>query len=123
MYLSRVPRLALILAIGGLLFTTGCDQSATEKQNKDAAGGEGSGATAVSNAHEGWWCDEHGVPEGECTRCNASLVSDFKEKGDWCDEHARPESQCFLCDPDREADFAKRYKTKEGKDPPPITDP
>ncbi len=27
------------------------------------------------------WCPEHGVPESICTRCNASLIQDFKKKG------------------------------------------
>lgn len=51
------------------------------------------------------WCKEHGVPESICTRCNASLVEGFKEKGDWCANHDVPESQCFVCHPELEAKF------------------
>lgn len=45
------------------------------------------------------WCEEHGVPESMCTRCNAELVAAFKATGDWCEEHGLPESQCLQCNP------------------------
>ncbi len=45
------------------------------------------------------WCPEHAVPESGCTRCNPSLIEQFKAKGDWCVEHDLPESQCRLCNP------------------------
>ncbi len=51
------------------------------------------------------WCAEHGVPESQCTRCNASLVDGFKKKGDWCTEHGLPESQCITCHPELKAKF------------------
>ena len=72
--------------------------------------------------HGGWWCVEHGVPEGECTRCDASLTASFKDKGDWCDEHGLPESQCFKCDPKRAEPFIARYEAKYGKKPPEPTE-
>ena len=36
------------------------------------------------------WCNEHQVPESQCTRCNPSLIPAFKATGDWCDEQMRP---------------------------------
>jgi cobalt-zinc-cadmium efflux system membrane fusion protein len=51
------------------------------------------------------WCAGHGVPESICTRCNASLIPEFKAKGDWCAEHDRPESQCVICNPELKAKF------------------
>ena len=58
-------------------------------QTCDQVAGEG-------HSHDGWWCDEHGVPEGVCTQCNASLVADFKAKGDWCESTtARTRSASF----------------------------
>ena len=51
------------------------------------------------------WCREHVVPESVCTRCNASLIPKFQEKGDWCKEHGLPESQCIECHPELEATF------------------
>src|SRR4051812_15353842 len=68
--------------------------------------------------HDGWWCDEHGVPEKVCARCNMKLVADFKAKGDWCQDHDRPDSQCFVCHPDKEAEFAAQCEAEYGKKPP-----
>ena len=74
-------------------------------------------ATAKDD-HSGWWCNEHGVPEGECGQCNAKLAAEFQKKGDWCKEHDRPDSQCFVCHPEKEAVFAARYEAKYGTKPP-----
>jgi hypothetical protein len=68
--------------------------------------------------HSGWWCDEHGVPEAECSMCSAKVAAECKKKGDWCDKHDRAKSQCFLCDPSLEAKYAARYEAKYGKKPP-----
>ena len=76
--------------------------------------------SASTNKHDGWWCPEHGVPEGVCARCDANLVAGFKAKNDWCEEHSRPESQCFICHPEKEAEFAARYEAKYGKKPPKV---
>ena len=56
-------------------------------------------ASVVPGSHEDW-CDEHGVPESQCSRCNPKLIPAFKATGDWCEEHALPESQCLACNPD-----------------------
>jgi hypothetical protein len=73
---------------------------------------------AKAHGHDGWWCNEHGVPEEVCALCNAKLVADFKAKGDWCQEHDRPDSQCFVCHPEKEAEFAAQYEAKYGAKPP-----
>jgi hypothetical protein len=61
------------------------------------------------------WCKEHGVPESICTRCNDSLIAEFKQKGDWCNEHALPESQCIACHPELEAKFKAMEPTAGGR--------
>ena len=53
----------------------------------------------VPGSHEDW-CDEHQVPESQCTRCDPDLIAAFKATGDWCEEHGMPESQCLKCNPD-----------------------
>lgn len=90
---------------------TGTDTSSVAQTDDHEEGEEG-------GQHDGWWCVEHGVPEGECTRCDASLTAGFKDKGDWCDEHDLPESQCFKCNPKRAEPFIARYEAKYGKKPP-----
>jgi hypothetical protein len=95
-----------VIAAGGFL---GCGHSASMPDARIAEAG---------HKHDGWWCDEHGIPEEVCARCNTKLVADFKAKGDWCKEHDRPDSQCFVCHPEKEAEFAAQYEAKYGKQPP-----
>lgn len=33
-------------------------------------------------SHEDW-CDEHDVPESQCTQCNAALIPAYKATNDW----------------------------------------
>ena len=68
--------------------------------------------------HSGWWCAEHGIPEGVCSQCSAKVAADFQKKGDWCADHDRAKSQCFVCDPSLKEKFAAQYRAKEGKEPP-----
>jgi hypothetical protein len=104
-----------------LLLAMGCSGPAVpETARKDKAAGT-SGTPAekkTAHTHEGWWCDEHGVPEDVCGLCNSKLAAEFQKKGDWCKEHDRPDSQCFLCHPELEAKFAAQYEAKYGKQPP-----
>ena len=88
----------------------GCGHSQPGEPRTHAAHG--------GHEHDSWWCDEHGVPEEVCARCNIKLVADFKGKGDWCNDHERPDSQCFVCHPEKEAEFAAQYEAKYGKQPP-----
>lgn len=74
--------------------------------------------TGDAHSHDGWWCNEHGVPEEVCAQCSSKLAADFKAKGDWCREHDRPDSQCFICHPQKEAEFAAQYEAKYGQKPP-----
>lgn len=100
------------LAAGALI---GCGQSASKPAETPVA--------EAGHQHDGWWCDEHGVPEEVCALCDTSLVADFKAKGDWCQMHDRPDSQCFVCHPEKQAEFAAQYEAKYGKQPPkPETD-
>jgi len=84
-------------------------------------------AAAPQAAVDGAFCNEHGVVEALCTKCNLALIPVFKAKGDWCEEHGFPESICPICHPERggrpgadlsgdgaPADGTKvRFKTKE----------
>jgi cobalt-zinc-cadmium efflux system membrane fusion protein len=106
--------LAIMIAGAGVAaYLAGC--------NKSAPVASAAAASQVSNevpSDHGWWCDEHGVPEEVCTRCDPKLVADFKAKGDWCSQHECPDSQCFICHPEREGEFAALYEAKYGKQPP-----
>lgn len=56
---------------------------------------------APAPAVEGAFCNEHGVLEAVCTKCNPALIAVFQAKGDWCAEHGFPESICPTCHPER----------------------
>jgi hypothetical protein len=110
-FLWRVGLLASLMPL--LLFALGgCGKDAQEtpktEQKKESKGHD----------HSAWWCDEHGVPEAECSMCSAKVAAECKKKGDWCDKHDRARSQCFICDPSLEAKFAARYEARYGKKPP-----
>ena len=105
--------LALAATLG--MLSAGCNQPTVPPPATEAT-------SASGHRHDGWWCDEHGVPEGVCARCDSSLVAGFKAKNNWCDEHDRPDSQCFICHPELEANFAAVYEAKYGKQPPKPSD-
>jgi hypothetical protein len=100
-----------------LVVLAGCAREPTPR-----AGQKNTNATPVAqnkgHDHGGWWCDEHGVPEDECSMCSAKEAAKCKKRGDWCEKHDRAKSQCFLCDPSLEARYAARYEAKYGKKPP-----
>ena len=100
--------LACVVAIG-------CGKTAPAPVTATA---ETSEKQSAEPSHDGWWCQEHGVPEEQCAQCNKKIAADLKAKGDWCDKHGRPESQCFICHPELEAKFAALYEAKMGEKPP-----
>lgn len=79
----------LLLASVSLFAFVGCTKSTRPEH---AAVG------VVPGSHEDW-CEEHGVAESQCTKCNPELAAAFKATKDWCPEHNLPESQCTKCNP------------------------
>lgn len=65
-----------------------------------APSGQGHAASDAAPGSHADWCGEHGVPESQCTRCDASLAAAFQATGDWCAEHSLPESHCLACNPE-----------------------
>jgi len=97
--------LSVMLAV--VLFTFGCAGKKTESQTVETAtppaatapAGEGhAGSDVVPGSHADW-CDEHQVPETQCTRCDPSLIPAFQAASDWDAEHGVPLSQCTIHDP------------------------
>jgi len=81
-----------MVALAFALATTACNK----KESAERA--SANKTTVTPGSHEDW-CDEHGVPESQCTRCNASLIPAFKATGDWCEKHKMPKSQDRECNP------------------------
>jgi hypothetical protein len=113
----RAALAAMLFA--GIMVAIGCTDSPTSGGQQRA---ESTTTQAAKNVrkHDHWWCNEHGIPEDECSMCSAKVAEACKEKGDWCDKHDRAKSQCFICDPSLKEKYAKRYRDKYGKEPPPI---
>jgi hypothetical protein len=112
MIIKKLLAMSVVVAIG-------LSVAACSKSSKDGAAANSANVKEVAgHSHEGWWCDEHGVPEDVCAQCNTKLVADFKAKNDWCEKHNRPESQCLICHPEKEGEFAALYEAKFGKKPP-----
>ena len=86
-----------IVAIG-VLASAGCRDPQGEPAPQAAAAPSSKVATATS-VSEGDFCQEHGVLEAVCTKCNPALIAVFQAKGDWCAEHGFPESFCPICHP------------------------
>ncbi len=84
-------------------------KGATTRQVKEITKGDAK--------HDGWWCQEHGVPEHICSLCSDEVASKSKKEGDWCKLHDRAQSQCFKCDPSKYAKFEAMHVAKFGKAP------
>lgn len=111
----------LCLLAGVALILAGCekkgDQGGTSKPQGTLVAKDDA---KDGSKHAGWWCDEHGIPEAECSMCSPKVAKAFKDKGDWCEKHERAKSQCFICDPKLKEKYAALYRAKMGKEPPPI---
>jgi len=105
--------LSLLAAV--LIGVGGCSKEAPKA---DLEGTPKSVAAKEVHDHSGWWCDEHGVPEAECSMCNAKVAAERKKAGDWCEKHDRAKSQCFICDPSLKEKYVAIYRAKYGMDPP-----
>lgn len=88
----------LALAVSACSKDTGTTAKADPKGTAQAAKAGHAPNGVKPGSHEDW-CEEHAVPESQCTRCNPALIPAFKATGDWCAEHAVPESQCLKCNP------------------------
>lgn len=98
----RVRFIVVAASLVAFIGLSGCSRDAASTADKDVHASEASGhapANVVPGSHEDW-CEEHQVPESQCTRCNADLIAAFKATGDWCEEHGLPESQCLKCNPE-----------------------
>ncbi len=103
--MTTIRSLVSALAIGAVLtLAVGCGESTPPATDGgDAPAADAPKKPLLKKKEILDWCPEHGVPESACTRCNDTLVEEFKAKGDWCGEHKLPTSQCLQCDPSLEA--------------------
>ena len=97
----------VVALIASVLIAAGCGNKNTESKTEATETtqattpptGEGhADPTVVVGSYEDW-CEEHGVAESACTRCDASLIPAFKAVNDWDEEHGLPMSQCLKHNP------------------------
>jgi cobalt-zinc-cadmium efflux system membrane fusion protein len=101
-------RIVSALLVPAVLCLTACDKKQPAAETKPT----NTQTTAAADVSD--WCAEHEIPESICTKCNKSLIADFKKKGDWCKEHDLPESHCAICNPELKEKFAA-MKPKDDK--------
>jgi hypothetical protein len=114
----------MISAVMVMAFSSvGCNEAAKTDDKKQAKGTgdkKGDGKKEITKGdtkHDGWWCQEHGVPEHICSLCSDEYATKAKKEGDWCKIHDRAQSQCFKCDPDKYKKFEDMHVAKYGKAP------
>ena len=111
----------------GLLLVVGCGAPSTTKPDGDptnekavAKGDPKDKAAPKDEGDHGWWCNEHGVKEEECSMCQKEVFKKLKPD-EICPNHPdRAKAQCFICNPELRAKNAAIYKAKYGKEPPPL---
>ncbi len=107
-----------VALFAGLLALVGCAEKVAEKPAVDAKAKE---VVKESGGH-GWWCDDHGVVEDECSVCQDKVYKKLKPD-EICPKHTdRAKSQCFICNPELRVKNAAIYKAKYGKEPPEPSD-
>lgn len=108
--------------VAAMVLIAGCGQTDDTGQRAENKPKPEEKPAKKKHDHGGWWCDDHGIPEHECSMClpEDKVKELFKDKKDWCDLHDRAKSQCFKCDPKLKEKFAAKYRAKYGEEPPPI---
>jgi hypothetical protein len=114
--MKKVWMSAALLA--GLFAVVGCGQQTAQNTGGDKKGKEVAKAEPKDDGGHGWWCDEHGVAEDECSMCQKDVFKKLKPD-EICPKHPdRAKAQCFICNPELREKHAAKYRAKYGKEPP-----
>ena len=121
--------LMAVALFAGLVAVAGCgDKTAAttggDKKGKEVAKADAKGAKAEPKEGDGhgWWCDDHGVVEEECSVCQSKVFKKLKPD-EICAKHPdRAKDQCFICSPELREKNAAKYRAKYGKEPPEPSD-
>ena len=79
--------------------------AAAERRQRPASGDK---PPAGHRRGRGAMCEEHGVLEAVCTKCNPKLIPVFQAKGDWCEEHGFPSRSVRSATPSAAASRRRR---------------
>jgi hypothetical protein len=106
--------LSAALFVGLMVAVAGCgDKPADDKKPNDKPN-----AGTTPHDHSGWWCDEHGVVEAECSMCQKKVFARLKPS-ELCPKHPdRAAAQCFICNPELWEKSKAVHVAKVGAEPP-----
>src|SRR5947208_8229737 len=104
--MDRILNLVLI----GVAVALGCGgqqpADSPKPKPKTVAKADAKEPAAKEHDHSDWWCDEHGVPEAECSVCQKEVFKKLKAD-EICPHHPdRAKAQCFICNPELREKFA-----------------
>ena len=91
-------RILTMVTLVTLTVATGCGK---KDETKAPAAADQSAAKTKEAREAAGLCQEHGVLQALCTKCNPKLAPVFQAKGDWCAEHGFPMSVCPIHFPER----------------------
>ena len=91
-------RILTVVTLVTLAVATGCGK---KDETKAPAAADQSAAKTKEAREAAGLCQEHGVLQALCTKCNPKLAPVFQAKGDWCAEHGFPMSVCPIHFPER----------------------
>ncbi|WP_026842950.1 efflux RND transporter periplasmic adaptor subunit [Citrifermentans bremense] len=91
-------RILTLVTVAALAVASGCGKS---DQSKAPAAAKQAASDLKATREAAGLCQEHGVLEALCTKCNPKLAPIFQAKGDWCAEHGFPMSVCPIHFPER----------------------
>lgn len=91
-------RILTLVALIALAAASGCGK---KDETKAPAAADQSAAKTKEAREAAGLCQEHGVLQALCTKCNPKLAPIFQAKGDWCAEHGFPMSVCPIHFPER----------------------
>lgn len=112
-----------VALFAGLFVVAGCGQKTAEstggdKKGKEVAKAGDKKAEPKDEGGHGWWCEEHGVKEDDCSICQKEVFKKLKPD-EICPKHPdRAKAQCFICNPDLWEKSKATYVAKYGKEPP-----
>ncbi len=102
--------------LAGLFAVAGCGPKTAESTGGDKK--VANGGVSKELDHSGWWCNEHGVPEENCSMCSSAVFKKLKPD-EICPKHPdRAKAQCFICNPELWEKSKASYVAKFGTEPP-----
>jgi hypothetical protein len=106
-----------VALLAGLIAVVGCGQQPAQNTGSGKKDKSVAKAEKDDDGH-GWWCNEHGVVEDECSICQKDVFKKLKPD-EICPKHPdRAKAQCFICNPDLWEKSKAVYQAKYGKEPP-----